>query len=95
MSNILCNLCSSSAEIKITGDVKLKLEWGTWLVPTNISLTVHRGIAMFEVKLADDWLVLETSATWNRNEGSQEEADGNVPKKDDLRFLIGFSLRIN
>jgi hypothetical protein len=83
------------AEIKFTGDVKLKLEWGTYLVATDIALTYHRGVASFEVKLVDDWLVLETSAIYNRNEGPQEDEDGNTPEKNDLQLLVGFSLRLN
>ena len=80
-------------EVDITNDIELDFSYDAQVTVPDTDGTVHHLFAMLSFELTSI-LDFDTSITWDRVENPKADADGNVPKPDDLRFYFGLSLDI-
>lgn len=77
----------------ITGDIEFDLDYNSQIGVPDPKNTFHYLFALLSVDLLGS-LDLDTSFQWNRNETPVADAEGNVPKRDDIRLSIGFGVDI-
>ena len=58
----------------------------------NLKNTYHHANGVLSVDVLGDILDFDVSATWDRTESPQADAEGNVPNRDDLRISFGLGV---
>lgn len=74
-------------DIELTKIVDFDFLYNFQIVNEVSGRYTHRMVPAFEFELTD-WLDLDLSLIWQRIENPQADADGDVPKQDDLFYLI-------
>lgn len=77
-------------EIDVTSDIEIDSLYKVAIVVTDLDKTNHH----FESELSNDiWGPVELDLTliWDRNEKPVADEDGDRPKSDDFRIMLGFS----
>jgi hypothetical protein len=61
---------------------------------SSTSSTFHHASGIISVDVWRDLLDLDWSITWDHVSDPKEDADGNIPKKNDYRTSIGLGFSI-
>jgi putative salt-induced outer membrane protein YdiY len=85
---------STAFDADLTGDIELTADYTAQIGVPDAKQSTHHAGALLTIDLVGDILELSTSFTWDRVESPQRDADGDVPKRDDFRLSLGFSVDI-
>ena len=77
--------------IELTKIVDFDFLYDFQIVNERSGRYTHRMTPAFEIELTD-WLDLDLSLIWQRIENPQADADGVVPKQDDLFYIIALEV---
>lgn len=79
---------------EVTNDVDLAFEYDARIGVPAVKNTFHHARSLMALDLFGDHIDLELSVIWDRNETPQPDSQGNVPKRDDFRTVIGIGVDI-
>jgi hypothetical protein len=79
-------------EIDITDDIELAFDYNAKIGVPDPKESFHHASLRFEVGVLGDVLDFDLGVTWDRVEHPRADADGNVPKRDDLRTSFGIGV---
>ena len=80
----------SNWEYEITKDIDFNMLYTLQLTDSTQGRAKHHLLTGIEVDMFGD-LEVDISLLWDRIEEPQPDAEGNIPKKDDTRLVIGVS----
>jgi putative salt-induced outer membrane protein YdiY len=83
---------STKLEWDITGNVEFGFDYIAQISVPEIKNTVHHASWLLSVDIVGDILDFDVSLVWDRVETPREDAEGNVPKRDDLRTAFGIGV---
>lgn len=83
---------STSLEVDFTDDVEFTFDYSAQVGVPNLKNTYHHANGVLSVDVLGDILDFDVSATWDRTESPQADAEGNVPNRDDLRISFGLGV---
>jgi len=83
---------STVLEADLTSDIELDVNYTAQIGVPDAKETTHHATALLDIDLVGDIFGLSTSLTWDRVENPQPDANGNVPKRDDFRLALGFTV---
>lgn len=82
-----------SIDWDITSDVEFELDYNSQIGLPDTKNTFHYLFAVLSIDFLG-YLDLDTSLQWYHNESPVADAEGNVPKRDDVRISIGLGVDI-
>lgn len=82
---------STYLDAELNDRVDLRFDYAAQISLAKLSDINHHAVTVLSVELTD-LLDLDVSLTWDRVEAPQPDADGVVPKKDDLRLAVGIGV---
>ena len=76
----------------ITDDLEFLILYNAQVGVPDVSNTFHHARATFSFDILGDIIDLDFGLNWDRVESPRPDADGNVPKRDDLRTTFGIGV---
>lgn len=83
---------STSLEVDFTDDVELIIDYSAQVGVPDVANAYHQANGVLSVDVFGDILDFNMSATWNRTESPQSDAEGSVPERDDLDVSLGLGV---
>jgi hypothetical protein len=83
---------NTGLEVDFTKDIEFKFDYNSQIGIPDPKNTYHHANGTCSVDIWGDFLDLDLSATWDRTENPKPDAEGNIPKRDDLRISFGFGM---
>jgi len=80
-----------NVEEELTGWVDFNVDYRAYIVQSDSGRYAHHFVSGLEIELTSV-LDLDLTLTWDRIQEPQPDAEGVVPKKDDLRLAVLFEL---
>jgi putative salt-induced outer membrane protein YdiY len=84
---------STSLEADVTDNIEFDFDYNIQIGIGKVNNTFHHASGMFSIDIFGDILDLDLSVTWDRVENPKTDAEGNVPKKNDLRMSFGIGVQ--
>jgi len=85
---------NTDVEWDLTDDLELLFDYNLQMGVPEVSNAYHHARLTLSFDILGDIIDLDLSLVWDRVESPQQDADGNVPVRDDLRTTIGIGLDI-
>lgn len=85
---------NTDVEWEVTGDVTISGGYKAQISLPDVEKTYHHAFAALEVEIWGDFLDLNLSITWDRNESPTTSAEGETPKRDDFRTAFSFGITL-
>ena len=79
-------------EVDFTSDIEFKFDYNSQVGVPETKNTYHHANGTLSIDILGDFLDLDIATTWDRTENPQPDAEGNVPKRDDLRISFGLGM---
>ena len=83
---------STTFSFDITSDVELDFDYNAQIGIPDPKRSFHHANLVIAIDIWGNLLDLDLSITWDRTESPTTDADGKVPKRDDLRTAIGLGI---
>lgn len=83
---------STSLETDLTKDIELDFEYKSMIGVPDSKSTTHHATILITIDFFRDIFELSTSFTWDHVNNPRANADGIVPKRNDIRFAFGFAM---
>ncbi|UCE01697.1 MAG: DUF481 domain-containing protein [Candidatus Latescibacterota bacterium] len=83
---------NTAFEWDVTGDVTIAVDYNAQISVPEVKNAFHHAFGVLSVDIWGDIIDLELSVQWDRTENPTEDADGNVPKRDDFRTSFGLGI---
>jgi putative salt-induced outer membrane protein YdiY len=83
---------STDMEWDITDDIEWELEYSSRLGVPDIKTSSHHAASHLSVDFYKDIFELTFSIIWDRVDNPKAFEDGTVPKKDDVKMVVGFGI---
>ena len=78
-------------ELDITKDIELTFDYRALVSTENIKDAYHHAEVILSYDLIGN-LELDTTLVWDRVESPRPDSNGETPKRNDLRLVLGLSL---
>jgi len=83
---------STGLEWDVNDNVELALNYDAKIGVPEVKETFHHAFALVSVDVIGDYIDLDVSLTWDRNETPKADAEGIVPVRDDFRTSVGIGV---